>query len=215
LTTGAWFGRNRLSRIQIGSVVVLWLAVKRVTMISSKLSANASSPPASSAVRSNGKVTRQKVVKLSAPRSIDASSRSPPRRRSRAMTLLKTTTTQNVACATTSVSRDSGTPRIVRKALFSAMPVTMPGNAIGRITSSDTASRPKNLYRCSDIAASVPSTSATAVDSRPTTTEVRSASSAPALCAARDHHCRVKPAGGQPNARSLLNELITTTISGT
>jgi len=48
-----------LSRIQIGRVVVLWLAVKRVTMISSKLSANASSPPAGSAVRSSGNVTRQ------------------------------------------------------------------------------------------------------------------------------------------------------------
>ena len=35
-------------------------------------------------------------------------------------------------------------PRIVRNALFSAMPVTIPGSAIGRMMSSDTGLRPKN-----------------------------------------------------------------------
>ena len=35
-------------------------------------------------------------------------------------------------------------PRNVVKTLLSAMPVTMPGSAIGRITSSDNDSRPKN-----------------------------------------------------------------------
>ena len=34
---------------------------------------------------------------------------------------------------------------MVRNALFSAIPVTMPGSAIGRMTSRLTASRPKNL----------------------------------------------------------------------
>ena len=55
-TIGSWFGRDRLLRIQIGSV---WSApaVKVVTITSSKLSANASSPPASSAVFSCGNVT--------------------------------------------------------------------------------------------------------------------------------------------------------------
>ena len=45
----------------------------------------------------------------------------------------------------------------------SAMPVMMPGSAIGRISSSEIASRPKNFARASAAAASVPSTSASAV----------------------------------------------------
>jgi hypothetical protein len=56
LTTGSWFGRDRLVRIQIGSVSLL-PAVNVVTITSSKLSANASSPPAISAERICGNVT--------------------------------------------------------------------------------------------------------------------------------------------------------------
>jgi hypothetical protein len=54
LTIGSWFGRERLTKIQIGSV---WMApaVNVVTMISSKDRAKARRPPASSAVRSCGK----------------------------------------------------------------------------------------------------------------------------------------------------------------
>ncbi len=44
------------------------------------------------------------------------------------------------------------------------MPVTTPGSAIGRISSSETASRPKKRLRASAAAASVPSSSAMAVD---------------------------------------------------
>ena len=51
-------------------------------------------------------------------------------------------------------------PNIVRNALASAMPVTTPGSAIGRMISSETVSRPKNRKRCSARAAIVPSTSA-------------------------------------------------------
>lgn len=118
--------------------------VNVVTMISSNDSANASRPPASSAERSIGNVTSRNVVKPVAPRSIDASSRLPPIRRNRATTLLNTTTMQNVACAMIAVSRPRLMPRIVRNALFSAMPVTIPGSAIGRMISSDTGLRPKN-----------------------------------------------------------------------
>ena len=49
---------------------------------------------------------------------------------------------QNVAWPTMTVNRPELMPSgssIVRKALFSAMPVTMPGSAIGRTTSSETA----------------------------------------------------------------------------
>ena len=78
-----------------------------------------------------------------APRSAEASSRLVPIRRSRAITLLNTVTMQNVACATTIVRKPRSQPNIVRNALLSAMPVTMPGSAIGRMISSETASRPK------------------------------------------------------------------------
>ena len=50
LTIGRWFGSRRLARIQIGSVCSV-PAVKVVTMISSNDRANASRPPARSAVR--------------------------------------------------------------------------------------------------------------------------------------------------------------------
>ena len=47
------------------------------------------------------------------------------------------------------------------KAERSEMPVMIPGSAMGRTTSSDTASRPKNRARATAAAQSVPSTSAT------------------------------------------------------
>ena len=75
-------------KIQIGSVSSPAPIVKLVTMISSNESAKASSPPAASAVRTLGKVTRRNVCQGSAPRSADASSIEPDRRRRRATTLL-------------------------------------------------------------------------------------------------------------------------------
>ena len=44
------------------------------------------------------------------------------------------------------------------------MPLTTPGSAIGRISSSEIASRPKKRARASAAAARLPSTSAIAVD---------------------------------------------------
>src|SRR3712207_4761202 len=87
LTTGSWFGRERFVRIQIGSV---WSgpAVNVVTMTSSNDSANASRAPASSALRSAGKVTWRNVWNVDAPRSADASSSDADIRRSRATALL-------------------------------------------------------------------------------------------------------------------------------
>jgi hypothetical protein len=101
---------------------------------------------------------------------------------------LKTVTMQNVACATTTVKRPSSIPKTVRNMLLSAMPVTMPGSAIGRMMKSETTLRPKNLLRVSARAAIVPSTSETTVASSPTWTLTRSACRAPAECQARLHH---------------------------
>jgi hypothetical protein len=46
ITTGAWFGRNRFSKIHTGRVRRPGEVVNVVTTISSKLSAKASSAPA-------------------------------------------------------------------------------------------------------------------------------------------------------------------------
>ena len=143
LTIGLWLGRNRFWKIHSGRVCRPGPAVKVVTTISSNDSANASSAPASRAPRSAGNVTRRQVVHGVAPRSIDASSTEPDIRRSRAEALLTTTTMQKVACPITSVKKVRP-PRNPVNRVFSAIPVTMPGSAIGSTTSSDTASRPKN-----------------------------------------------------------------------
>ena len=104
---------------------------------------------------------------------------------------------------------------MVRKALLSAMPVTMPGSAIGRMISSETVWRPKKRVRRNASPASVPSTSAIAVASSATSTLTSSACRAPWLWAASFHQCRVNPLGGHEKVRSTLKELTTTIASGT
>ncbi len=54
---------------------------------------------------------------------------------------------QKVACPTMIVKRPSSTPNgsgRLRNVAFSAIPVTIPGSAIGRMTRNEIASRPKN-----------------------------------------------------------------------
>ena len=88
MTIGSWFGREKLFRIQIGSVSSPAPIVNVVTMISSKERAKASSAPATRAPRMLGSVTMRKVCHGVAPRSADASSNDDDIRRSRAITLL-------------------------------------------------------------------------------------------------------------------------------
>ena len=87
LTIGSCRGRERLARIQIGSVSC-WPAVNVVTITSSKDSAKASRPPATIADRSDGSVTCRNVCHVLAPRSADASSYEVDSRRNRAIVLL-------------------------------------------------------------------------------------------------------------------------------
>ena len=103
---------------------------------------------------------------------------------------------------------------MVRNALLSAMPVTMPGSAIGRMITSDTTLRPKKCVRCSASAAIVPSSSATRVARMATSMLVSSAARAPWLWAAAFHQRRVSSCGGQLKVRLALKELSTTSISG-
>ena len=72
-TIGSCAGRERVAKIQIGSVCCA-PDVKIVTTTSSNDSANASRPPARSAVRICGNITYRNVCQESAPRSADASS---------------------------------------------------------------------------------------------------------------------------------------------
>jgi hypothetical protein len=64
-------------------------------------------------------------------------------RRYLAATLLKTTTTQKVACPIMMVKKVRPPKKLV-KTLLSAIPVTIPGRAIGRTKISEITSRPKN-----------------------------------------------------------------------
>ena len=117
------------------------------------------------------------------------------------------------------VNRPKFTPSgcsVVVIALDSAMPVTMPGSAIGSTMRIDTASRPKNRYRATANDAIVPSTSATAV--APSAGLHGGGQRRPARrgCARRGSTTRrSSPLGGQPNVRSVLNDEISTTSSGT
>ncbi|CAM5404514.1 hypothetical protein SANTM175S_09047 [Streptomyces antimycoticus] len=132
--------------------------------------------------------------------------------------LLKTMTTQKVACPTTTVNRPKPMPigsRTVRKAALRAMPLTMPGSAIGRTSRKDTVRRPKKRWRWTAYAARVPSTRAIAVAASPALSEVSRAWRAPSLCRAARHQRPVRPLGGQPKERSVLTELSSTSSSGT
>ena len=115
-------------------------AVNVVTTISSKLSAKASRAPATSEERSSGKVMCRNVVK----RAGAEVGRGLPRRAAEPAqagrpTLLKTTTMQNVAWPTMIVKSPALMPNTGSRKPWivdcRATPVTMPGSAIGRTTS--------------------------------------------------------------------------------
>ena len=81
---------------------------------------------------------------------------------------------QNVACPITIVHSDSGSPLNVKNE-FSAMPVMMPGSAIGRTNRNETESRPKNRKRAIAKAAADPSRRAAPVATSATRTESHTA----------------------------------------
>src|SRR5262245_59704254 len=80
---------------------------------------------------------------------------------------------------------------------FRAIPVMIPGSAIGRTKTKDTAFCPKNLWRESAKAAREPRTRANAVAVRPALTDSQSASRTSSSCQAAENHCVVKPGIGQ------------------
>ena len=89
------------------------------------------------------------------------------------------------------------------KAERSAMPVMMPGSAIGRMTSSEIASRPKNFEPDTAAAQSVPSTMAITVAIAATVTESCSAAHTSGRFQVTASHC-----GGQAGRRPLVALLL-------
>jgi len=82
------------------------------------------------------------------------------------------------------------------KAERKAIPVIMPGSAIGKITKSEMVSRPKNLDLETAAAQSVPRTSAITVEIDATLTDNPNASQTSDLPQVTANHFKVSPGGG-------------------
>src|SRR4051794_6329899 len=195
-TSGSCWPSRMLPKIHRGSVFCA-PAVNVVTMTSSNDSANASRPPATSAVEITGKVTKRNVCQPLAPRSCEASISDVCVWRSRAITLLKTMTMQKVAWPITIVQYE----RLIDqnwKNEFSAIPVMIPGRAIGSTSKSDTDSRPKKRKRWSPNAAAVPSTIASVVATAAALSDRPNAWRMSELCQVLANHLVENPEIGQP-----------------
>src|SRR5690348_5639176 len=103
---------------------------------------------------------------------------------------------QKVACPMMMVVREKLTPLRLMKEL-SAMPVMIPGSAIGRTSRKEIASRPKNRKRWTANAAIDPSTTAIAVESSPARTDSHSAWRISASCQVEENHFVDRPCRGQ------------------
>src|SRR5258707_12506981 len=106
-------------------------------------------------------------------------------------------TMQNVACPITIVQYERFTFQNVKNE-FSAMPVMIPGSAIGRTSRNDTASRPKKRKRCTANAAADPSRSDRPVATSAARSESSSALRMSVSCQVRENHFVEKPEIGQP-----------------
>src|SRR5918911_1890588 len=87
-------------------------------------------------------------------------------------------------------------PRLLKNE-FSAMPVMIPGRAIGKTSTNDTASRPKKRKRCTANAAIEPRSSEMAVEISAARIESQNASRASWLCHVDPNHFVDSPDGGQ------------------
>ena len=131
--------------------------------------------------------------------------------------MLNTTTMQNVAWPRITVNNPklipSGTRTVLNEAL-SAIPVMIPGSAIGRITRKLMESRPKKSYLATANATIEPRTIAIRVAPTPALILVSSAARTPSLVAAFVHQSVVHAVGGHEKTFEALKELIKMTNSG-
>src|SRR5262245_32249503 len=112
-------------------------------------------------------------------------------------------TTQNVACPTTIVNSPKSTPSVTND-VRSAMPDTTPGSAIGSTRRNEIVWRPKNEYRCTARAASVPKINASTVAADPASNEFTTARETAAFAAASSNQRSVNPTGGHDWMRLSL-----------
>ena len=108
---------------------------------------------------------------------------------------------QNVVWPITIVQKPGGRSKISPpdSVDFSAMPVTMPGSAIGSTMMNARASRPMNRLRYTAPASMLPSTIAPAVVIAATSNDSRKACHMSARVNATRNHSRVNPGGGNGN----------------
>src|SRR3954453_19140866 len=151
-----------------------------------------------------GKGTKRKVCQPLAPRSCDASISEVCVWRRRAITLLKTITMQKMAWPITIVQNEGPTHQNWKNEL-SAMPVMIPGRAIGRTSSSEIDSLPKKRKRCSANAAALPSTIAIVGATAPGLTDSQKALRISWLCQVLENHFVDRPSSGQPWTFDGLN----------
>src|ERR1041384_120553 len=104
-------------------------------------------------------------------------------------------TVQNVACPATIVNTDGSMPPIFIAA-SNAMPVTMPGSAMGSTNNTVNESFAGNFARASANAASVPRISAMTVAQAATPSDNVSDCQMSARSNARENHLSVNPGGG-------------------
>src|SRR4051794_23808991 len=147
---------------------------------------------------------KRNVCTPDAPRSDAASSSERDTRRSRARTLLKTTTMQNVVWPTMTVRIDRST-LANRKNDAKATPVIAPGRMIGSVTTKLTVDSPKNLKRAKANAIPVPSTRAKKVENSAICTDSHAAFLGAESCASVVNQRVEKPGNGHELMLVLLN----------
>src|SRR6202007_647281 len=111
---------------------------------------------------------------------------------------------QNVAWPMTIVASEKVSPLKLMNEL-SAIPVMIPGSAIGSTRNREIVSRPKKRKRCTANAAIDPSSVAIPVASRPARTDSHSAWRTSALWQVEENHLVDKPGSGQLCTFELLN----------
>jgi hypothetical protein len=104
--------------------------------------------------------------------------------------------------------------KTVCRVVFSAIPVTIPGRAIGKTTNRESADFPKKLYRETAKAIAVPSNNAITVAPIPTFIDDAIDPAKPALWPIFCHQIVERLLGGQLNVFEGLNEFTTTVNSG-
>jgi hypothetical protein len=117
---------------------------------------------------------------------------------------------QNVVCPI-AIVQNPGAMSARWNAELSAMPVTMPGRAIGRMKPIAIRSLPRNVLRASASAASVPSTTAARVAPSATSADNISASSTSGRVNACENQRAVTPFGGNVKALSSVLKAYTAT----